>query len=169
MSRPRHKNELARGAPPKALQKRSARVVYTNGDHASEYTLGHTGLGEFSLHWTAEWLAGSFCVSDFPTEWVTYVHAAFCGAWREAVWDHHGEATPFSAVTWELSPFERAVGPFSEVPLGVWLPHDALWANVDLDAIMQAEARTNAGVRRQLPLIRSLALPEPGGQTVDSE
>jgi hypothetical protein len=105
-------------------------VVFKHGEHEPQYTVSHTGLGEFALHWNADWLAGLFCVSDFPAEWVAFVQAAFRGGWREAVHDL-GDEKPFSAVAWDLSAWERAVGPFSHSAASAWLPRDPVWGMVE--------------------------------------
>src|SRR5438105_1018840 len=47
-----------------------------------QYTLTRTDLGEFALHWTADWLAGLFCITDFPRDWVAFIR----GAAHEALW-----------------------------------------------------------------------------------
>ena len=136
------------------------RIVYTHGEHAPQYTVSHTGLGEFALHWNAQWLSGLFCVSDFPAEWVAFVQAAFHGGWHEGVYDT-GEVPPFSSVAWDLSDWERAVGPFSPAQMGAWLPRDPVWGLIGRE---QEEARPVK--RGEIPWVRSLTLPAMGEGTV---
>jgi hypothetical protein len=152
------------GRPGKELARRTStaitgpQVVYSAAEHEAQYVVSHTGLGEFALHWNAQWLSGLFCVSDFPAEWVAFVQAAFCGGWREAVHDL-GERRPFSGVAWDLSAWERAVGPFSHVVAQAWLPRDPVWGMVEQDA--------KAVRRGEIPWVRSLALPGTGEATVE--
>ncbi len=160
MSGQRRGNELARRSQ-NALSRRGGarpRVVYTHTEHDRQYTVTESWFGELTLNWNANWLSGLFCITDFPTEWVAYVQAAFRGGWREGVHDL-GADRPFSAVTWDLSDWERAVGPFSPANAGHWLPSDPVWGMVEAQAAVPPK-------RGDIPWIRSLTLPDPGETTI---
>ncbi len=108
------------------------RVIDTHGHHTPQYTVTQTLLGDYALHWNADFLAGRFCISDFPPEWMAYIQAAFRGPWREAAYD--GPDPQFSVVLWDLSSWERTVGPFTDIPWRTWLPRNPLWSLLDVEA-----------------------------------
>src|SRR5438309_1885021 len=119
--------ELVRHPLHDGSPRRAARdVTYVATDHAPQYTIDRTALGEFALHWTADWLAGLFCITDFPAEWVAYIQESIRGGWCEDVYSGGG-AGAFSSVVWDVSLWEftpyglvAPSGPvFSDVPLPV--------------------------------------------------
>jgi hypothetical protein len=72
-------------------------IVFKPASGENQYFIFHTLLGDAALYWTADWLAGLFCVSDFPTEWVSYVQNVVLGPRYESAWE--GDERTFAVVT----------------------------------------------------------------------
>jgi hypothetical protein len=91
------KNALARRPkqPPSLI--RGAPVRFNTTEPALQYLLDSTLLGELAVHWSADWLAGLFCITDFPPEWVALVRASIRGGWHEAVYAAGAHAGVFSS------------------------------------------------------------------------
>lgn len=98
MSR-RHHQLARRGHASDALRRQ---VINFAGEAAAEYVVSHTMLGDFAMHWSADWYAGLFSITDLPPEWVAIVEASLNGGWHEAVYG--GEPAAFSTILWELKP-----------------------------------------------------------------
>jgi hypothetical protein len=143
-----------------------AKVLYTSSDHAPEYVVGQTALGEFAMHWTADWLTGFFSVTDLPPEWVAFVQSTLNGGSHdshEAVYD--GEA-PFSLVVWEMLPWDDRIDEwvFSQELLEAADRQEGMLGNV-VDAMRAVDVRTWGAARKRLPFHRTLALPDSNGST----
>jgi hypothetical protein len=85
----RHKNRnkaLARRPKQPSLMRGGVPVRFNTTEPALQYLLDSTLLGELAMHWSADWLAGLFCITDFPPEWVALVRASIRGGWHEAVY-----------------------------------------------------------------------------------
>jgi hypothetical protein len=87
-----------------------SRYIYSSlrreGDEP-QYVVSRTMLGEFALHWTAEWFAGLFSVTDLPAEWVAFVRASIHGPWDERAWSG---GAPFAGAIRVTRPAEQPAG-----------------------------------------------------------
>src|SRR4051812_8868477 len=98
----KRRTELARR--PKLKADLRAKVHFTAADPLPQYVIDRTLLGEFAVHWTAEWLAGLFCITDFPAEWVAVVRASIRGGWHEG--SFAGGPSAFSAAVWDVKQWD---------------------------------------------------------------
>src|SRR5258706_16254277 len=96
-----------------ALRPRYLLSAAPNPDREPQYTLTRTDLGEFALHWTADWLAGLFCITDFPRDWGAFIRGAahealwpgtapFAGSFRVSTYSNHSEEPAPRASTLSL-------------------------------------------------------------------
>lgn len=85
-------------------------IVYKHEHPQTQYVVHHTVLGEFALSWSAHWLAGLFCLNDFPPEWLAYVQNVVLGPRYESI-HPCGEST-FNDSLYEVM---RAGGPYAAV------------------------------------------------------
>ena len=108
MARPR--TELALRPKSPAADAPAEPILYTHAPAQTQYVIQQTLLGDFAMHWTADWLAGLFCVEDFPPQWVAYVQNTLLGSRYEGSWQ--GEDRPFAE---SLTEVMRAGGPFAGV------------------------------------------------------
>jgi hypothetical protein len=119
----KRENQLARR--PQAQELARPQFLLAPSPHDSvdpQYVVSRTDLGEFALHWTADWLAGLFSITDFPAEWIAFVRASIRGPAHEGSWP--GNA-PFAGATWvsaysDNSPVWRSESP--QVPAFRLLP-----------------------------------------------
>lgn len=155
------RSQLARR--PHAPDELASRVIYHAGEAAAEYVVSRTALGDFAMHWTADWLSGMFSITDLPPEWVAFAQSSL-GGFREAV--YVGEPVAFSTVLWDLKPFDdpAIAFQFCDVLLdGADLPGPF---GVILDAVRSPDIRTWRKGKSRLPFGGRPALPGPGETTV---
>jgi hypothetical protein len=166
----KRRTELARRPKPAATLR--AKFQFTAADPLPQYVIDQTLLGEFALHWTAEWLAGLFCVSDFPAEWVALVRASIRGGWREGAFA--GGAAAFSTAVWDVKQWDatlddaEAARIFSEVLLQAAAVEGPM-ADV-IDAVLNADVTLpqdlKARIRKRLPPKGQRALPDRKSSTL---
>ena len=103
----KRRNQLVRRLKPSDMRRQVVFAPTQPAHPETQYVVSRTVLGEFAMHWTADWFAGCFSVTDLPHEWVAFVRGSVHGGWREAVW---AGVTPFSCVMWDSGCPDRRVG-----------------------------------------------------------
>ena len=153
MEKPR--TQLAR-LPDAAYTSRS-QIVYNASVHDPQYTVAPTALGDYAIHFTAEWLNGLFSISDLSPDWVSFIQHSIRGGWSE--WAYAG-AAPFSKVEWDSMPWDDRVSDwvFSQVKLDGavigGILGDVMESMRDADVSVWSESQ------RRLPFHKTLALPD---------
>jgi hypothetical protein len=110
----KNRNQLARRPRPEKTPRPQLLLAPAPHDAVDpQYVVSRTDLGEFALHWTADWLAGLFSITDFPAEWIAFVRASIRGPAHEGNW--LGNA-PFAGATWVSTYSDNAPVWHSESP-----------------------------------------------------
>ena len=148
--------------PDRAYIPRS-QMVFNASVHTPQYTVHPTALGEYALHFTADWLCGMFSITDLSPEWVSFIQHQVRGGWSEG---SYSGAAPFSNVVWDSTPWDDRVAAwvFSQVQVSAKV-NGGILGDV-LDSIRGADVSTWDQSARELPFHKTLALPDVESTTL---
>ena len=148
---------------PDAAYTSRSQILYNASVHTPQYTVSPTALGEYAVHFTADWFSGLFSVTDLSPEWAAFIQQQVRGGWSE--WTYAGDA-PFSNVPWDNLPWNDRVTEwvFSQVRLDSQLIGGLLG---DLaDPTEDTDVSTWGKTRKRLPFQKTLALPDANTSTL---